>query len=110
MVAAFVLARATPALLIGCSIPIFAAMVASVRTDRVFTFAYGLYNLGAALTALALHFVVLRSFGLRATTLGLASLNLLVAAGVYLIDRVRRPPAPRRPSRPLRPRSRSAGM
>ncbi len=86
MVAAFAL-LVTPALLIGCSIPIFAAMIASVRTDKVFTFAYGLYNLGAALTALALHFIVLRSFGLRATTLGLASLNILVAAGVYLIHR-----------------------
>ena len=100
MVAAFVL-LATPALLIGCSIPIFAAMVASVRTDRVFSFAYGLYNLGAALTALALHFVVLRSFGLRATTLGLASLNLIVAAGIFMMDRsgsvraVEPEPAPR---------------
>ena len=86
MAAAFAL-LVTPALLIGCSIPIFAAMVASVRTDKVFTFAYGLYNLGAALTALGLHFIVLRSFGLRATTLGLASLNVLVAVGVYPIDR-----------------------
>ena len=29
---------------------------------------YGIYNLGAALTALALEFALLRLFGLRATT------------------------------------------
>ena len=43
-----------PAFLVGCSLPLFAAYLGTLRPRGVFSIAYGVYNLGAALTALAL--------------------------------------------------------
>ena len=78
---------AAPAFLIGCSVPLFAGYLSSIRTKGVFAIAYGVYNLGAALTALALEFVLLRLFGLRLTTLSVALLNGIVAVGVLWLTR-----------------------
>ncbi len=78
---------AAPAVLIGCSLPLFAAYLTSLREDHVFSITYAVYNVGAALTALGLEFVLLRAFGLRATTLMLAGLNVAVAATLLALTR-----------------------
>ncbi len=71
-----------PAFLIGCSVPLFATYLTSLRALHVFSLTYGIYNLGAALTALAMEFVLLRTVGLRAATMTLAALNGVVALGL----------------------------
>jgi predicted membrane-bound spermidine synthase len=78
---------AVPAFLVGCSVPLFAAYLSTLRSTQVFSMTYGVYNFGAALTALTLEFVLLRSVGLRAATLWLALLNGVVAAGLLLLMR-----------------------
>jgi predicted membrane-bound spermidine synthase len=67
-----------PAFLVGCSVPLFAAYLGAVRERHAFSVTYGLYNIGAALTALGMEFILLRAVGLRTATLLLASLNGLV--------------------------------
>ncbi len=73
---------AIPAFLIGCSLPIFAGLLKTTRVLQVFPLAYGVYNVGAALTALAMEFVLLRAVGLSRAAWILATLNGLVALGV----------------------------
>lgn len=76
-----------PACLIGCSLPLFAAYLGSLRRERVFSVTYGFYNVGAAATALLMEFALLRSVGLRTATLLLAGLNLAVAACLFELTR-----------------------
>jgi len=76
---------AVPSFLIGCSVPLFAAYLSTIRATGVFSVTYGIYNLGAAATALVLEFVLLRLLGLRATTLCVAGLNGVVALGVLAL-------------------------
>jgi predicted membrane-bound spermidine synthase/tetratricopeptide (TPR) repeat protein len=73
---------AAPAFLVGCSVPLFAGYLGTLRSRQVFSATYGIYNVGAALTALGMEFVLLRVVGLRAATLCLAGLNGLVALGL----------------------------
>ena len=82
-----------PAFLIGCSLPLFADYLALLRESRAFSVTYAIYNLGAGLTALGMEFVLLRQVGLKSATLILASLNVLVAAGVWFASRSLRVPA-----------------
>ncbi len=77
----------TPALLIGCSIPLFASYFVLLRETRAFSSTYAIYNVGAGATALAMEFALLRLVGLRDATLVLAALNTLVAAGVWVATR-----------------------
>ncbi len=79
-----------PAFLVGCSVPLFAAYLSTLRSTHVFSITYGIYNFGAATTALAMEFVLLRAVGLRSATLLLAGLNIIVA--VALIRLVRSAP------------------
>ncbi len=79
-----------PAFLVGCSVPLFAAYLSTLRSTHVFSITYGIYNFGAATTALAMEFVLLRAVGLRSATLLLAALNIVVA--VALIGLVRSAP------------------
>ena len=58
---------AIPSVLIGCSIPIFAANLAHHRSDHGFARTYAIYNIGAVGTALALEFYMLRNVGLSTT-------------------------------------------
>jgi spermidine synthase len=78
---------AVPAFLIGCSIPLFANYLSGLRETGVFSVTYGIYNLGAAITALFLEFIMLRSLGLRKVTILLALLNGVVALGIWLLAR-----------------------
>lgn len=77
----------TPALLIGCSIPLFASYFVHLQQTRAFSLTYGIYNIGAALTALLLEFALLRRVGLKDATILLALLNGVVALGVVIATR-----------------------
>ncbi len=76
-----------PAFLVGCSVPLFAAYLSTLRSTHVFSMTYGIYNFGAAITALTMEFVLLRMVGLKEATLWLAVLNAVVAAGLLVLVR-----------------------
>ncbi len=78
---------AAPAVLIGCSLPLFAAYLTSLRETHVFSLTYAVYNVGAALTALGMEFALLRIWGLQTTTLVLAGLNVVVALTLLVMTR-----------------------
>ena len=84
-----------PTLLIGCSVPLFAGYAEQQADRRPFARAYAFYNLGAAVTALAIEFLLLRQMGIRNTVWLFALINLLVALAL------RRHGAPVRPQGPL---------
>lgn len=74
-----VVVLAVPAFLIGTGLPLFAGYLRALAPRGTFSAAYGLYNLGAAVTALLIEFFLLRHLGLRWTTLLVAALNGVVA-------------------------------
>ncbi len=76
-----------PAFLVGCSVPLFAAYLSTLRSTHVFSLTYGIYNFGAAITALTMEFVLLRMVGLKEATLWLAVLNAVVAGGLLVLVR-----------------------
>jgi predicted membrane-bound spermidine synthase len=85
-----------PAFLIGCSVPLFAGYMERLADGRPFARVYTIYNVGAAITALLIEFVLVRAFGVRGTVCVIASLNAAVAAGLFFGFRaVRRSPPPR---------------
>ena len=77
-----------PALLIGCSLPLFANLLQQegIRS-RVFATVYATYNLGAAVTALLIEFLLLRHYGISHTITLFASLNIAIALLLYLLFR-----------------------
>lgn len=68
-----------PALLIGCSIPLFSGYLHRLRGGRPFARVYTLYNVGAATTALLIEFTLLRWLGLSKTVFALGALNVALA-------------------------------
>jgi spermidine synthase len=70
---------AIPAFLIGTSLPLFAGYLRALQPGQTFSRAYTLYNLGAAVTAVLIEFVLLRLLGLQRTILAVAVLNGIVA-------------------------------
>ncbi|TFH50982.1 MAG: spermine synthase, partial [Lysobacterales bacterium] len=76
-----------PAFLIGCSIPLFASYLGSLRHSHVFSTTYAIYNFGGALTVLLMEFVLLRSLGLHRATLLLAAANGVIALAVFVLVR-----------------------
>lgn len=76
-----------PALLIGCSVPLFAGYLGRMDGDRVFSRVYALYNIGAAATALLIEFWLIREFGITGTVMVFGAINLLAAALLLLITR-----------------------
>ena len=84
-----------PAFLVGCSLPLFAGYMGMIRSTHLFSVTYAIYNIGASLTALAMQFILLRSVGLRAATILIATLNGMVAVGLLgLIRWMGRIPSP----------------
>lgn len=75
-----------PAFLIGTCVPLFAAYAQRVTEEGapVFSRIYGLYNLGAFLSVLAIEFVLFRGLGLKATLSIIGTLNLIVGACLLL--------------------------
>ncbi|WP_435216972.1 hypothetical protein [Luminiphilus sp. nBUS_07] len=76
---------AIPSVLIGCSIPIFAAHLAQHNAKHGFSRTYAIYNIGAVATALMLEFFMLRNVGLNATIQLLSLLNFSIAICLYII-------------------------
>ncbi|ATX78964.1 putative spermidine synthase with an N-terminal membrane domain [Mariprofundus aestuarium] len=68
-----------PAFLIGCSVPLFAGYMSRMFPGAAFSGVYAVYNLGAALTALLIEYLLIRWFGIQGATLGFVVLNLLIA-------------------------------
>ena len=82
-----ILILATPAFLVGNSIPIFSAYLAERTPKSAFIKAYGIYNFGAVLTVLALEFFVLRHFGLTSALQGLGLLNIAIGICIYFLKK-----------------------
>ncbi len=74
-----------PALLIGCSVPLFAGYLSRLDGDSVFSRVYALYNIGAALTALLIEFWLIRQFGITGTVMVFGAVNLVAAALLLLM-------------------------
>lgn len=85
-----------PALLMGCSVPLFAGYLARTGESSSFAGVYAVYNFSAAATALLIEFWLIRQFGIRGTVLAFGLLNLLIAAALKLgaRDIAASPPTP----------------
>jgi len=68
-----------PAFLIGCSVPLFAGYMSRLSGASAFSGVYGVYNIGAALTAILIEFALLRWFGIRGAVMVFVAINLLIA-------------------------------
>lgn len=73
-----------PALLLGCSVPLFAGYLGRMNESPMFSRVYAIYNLGAAATALLIEFWLIRQFGITGTVILFGLVNL-VAAGLLLV-------------------------
>lgn len=81
-----------PAFLIGCSVPLFAGYMGRLSVGPAFVRTYALYNVGAALTALLIEYLLIRWFGIKGAMLGFAALNIGIALTLRLgFDAVRIP-------------------
>lgn len=76
-----------PAILIGCSVPLFAGYLGRMDEGPVFSRVYAIYNAGAFVTALLIEFWLIRQFGIRGTVMAFAALNLLVAVLLFFAAR-----------------------
>lgn len=73
-----------PALLLGCSVPLFAGYLGRMNDGPIFSRVYAIYNLGAAVTALLIEFWLIRQFGVTGTVIAFGMTNL-VAAGLLFV-------------------------
>ncbi len=76
-----------PALMLGCSVPLFAGYLGRMNEGPVFSKVYSIYNLGAATTALLIEFWLIRQFGVSGTVIAFGCVNLLAAAMLYFTGR-----------------------
>lgn len=76
-----------PAILIGCSVPLFAGYLGRMDEGPVFSRVYTLYNIGAATTAILIEFWLIRQFGISGTVLAFGLINLLAAALLFAVAR-----------------------
>lgn len=72
-----------PALMLGCSVPLFAAYLGRMNGGPVFARVYSIYNLGAAATALLIEFWLIREFGITGTVMVFGVVNLLAAGLLF---------------------------
>ncbi len=73
-----------PALLLGCSVPLFAGYLSRMNESPMFSRVYAIYNLGAAATALLIEFWLIRQFGITGTVIVFGLVNLLAAGLLYV--------------------------
>ena len=73
-----------PALLVGCSVPLFAGYLSQVASEGAFARAYTVYNFGAGATALVIEFWLLRLLGIRHAVMAIAAANVVVSAALLL--------------------------
>lgn len=76
-----------PALMIGCSVPLFAGYLSRMDKGHVFSRVYAIYNIGAAATAILIEFWLIRQFGITGTVLVFGLVNLLAAALLAVVAR-----------------------
>jgi predicted membrane-bound spermidine synthase/tetratricopeptide (TPR) repeat protein len=74
---------AAPAFLVGISLPLFAGYLKSYVRGRTFSYAYTIYNTGAALTAIAIEFYLIRKLGLKDAVLTISFCNLAIAGVIF---------------------------
>ena len=73
-----------PALLLGCSVPLFAGYLGRMNDSPVFARVYAIYNFGAAATALLIEFWLIRKFGITGTVIVFGLVNLLAASLLFV--------------------------
>ena len=73
-----------PALLLGCSVPLFAGYLGRMNESPMFSRVYAIYNLGAAATALLIEFWLIRKFGITGTVIVFGLVNLVAAGLLYV--------------------------
>ena len=73
-----------PALLLGCSVPLFAGYIGRINEGPVFSKVYAIYNLGAAATALLIEFWLIRQFSITGTVIVFGLTNLLAASLLFI--------------------------
>lgn len=89
-----------PAFLVGCSVPLFSATLAQTSGVAQFARVYGIYNVGAALTALGLEFILIRQIGINHTLWTFALVNFFIAGCLrFALPLPRHALAPSTPSR-----------
>jgi spermidine synthase len=104
-VAAVCLLLIVPSTCVGATLPLFSALLKPLVASRAFGLAYMVYNFGAALTALAIEFVLIRRYGIHATLIGIAGLNFLAGALLFASrNSLAAAPEPPRPGPPCPPR------
>ncbi len=110
---------AVPAILVGCSVPLFTeylALLARDQSGRIadapFRRVYTLYNLGAAASVLVTEFLLIRTLGNSGTLHGLAWGNIAIGIALFLLfPELRAPQIPDRASGAAAlDRGRSAGL
>lgn len=72
-----------PTLLIGATLPLFAGYLNRATGKPMFSSTYLVYNFGAAITAIAIEYWLVRHLGLKMATLIIANLNFIVCAGIF---------------------------
>lgn len=72
-----------PALMLGCSVPLFAGYLGRMNEGSVFSRVYSIYNMGAAATALLIEFWLIREFGITGTVIVFGLVNLLAASLLF---------------------------
>lgn len=82
-----VLLLMVPAFLIGCSVPLFAGYFSRIGPGGSFAHVYAIYNFGAALTAFAIEFVLVRALGIRGAVMAIAAVNGVVAFSLAVLFR-----------------------
>jgi len=81
-----VLLLLVPAFLIGVSLPLFAGYAQQLRPRQgYFAASYAVYNVGAAATAIAIEFWLIRQVGIRDAVLYMGALNGLVALALVTL-------------------------
>lgn len=68
-----------PAFLVGCSVPLFSSYLEHADSQARFTRVYTVYNLGAALTALILEFMLIRYVGIKGALWCFAAVNAAIS-------------------------------
>ncbi|MCP4462947.1 MAG: hypothetical protein GY819_09150 [Planctomycetaceae bacterium] len=78
---------AQPATLIGFSLPLFASFIGQYKkSTTTFTSTYAIYNIGAALSVVAIEYLLIWNLGIATSLIFVATINLAIGALVYGID------------------------
>jgi spermidine synthase len=82
-----------PSTCVGATLPLFSDLLKRLLPSRVFSLAYMIYNFGAALTALAIEFYLIRHYGIRGTLGTIAAINFLLGTLLFFTRQVFQPTA-----------------